>query len=305
MNHLTGNIVVDYATASATGLFDIYQKQWSTEVVDFLGISTCQLADLADTNQIFAILPEIQQYFSFSEKAKVMIGASDGTLAAYASFYSTGRKASLTIGTSAAVRQITNEIQLDHKKQNFCYYLNNDFVVSGAPSNNGGCVLSWASDQLAEKSYLFFAELPSILTKAAIGAEGLRFWPFLNGERAPYWTNQIKGGFKDLTIQHTREDLIRSVIEGILLNIKRLVDLVSIDEALSVSGGFFPTLELGLLAADVFWMSSYFAPESEPIFGLYYLLEKPQITHEESQQIFLPKLANSQKYDKLAASYFM
>ncbi len=65
------------------------------------------------------MLPELRTLFGFSKEIQVIIGASDGTLAAYASYYSTGRTASSTIGTSAAVRQFTKEIQLNQKRTEF------------------------------------------------------------------------------------------------------------------------------------------------------------------------------------------
>lgn len=304
MDYFTGEAVVDYATASATGLFDLRKKQWSSEILDYLRIKEEQLAPLADTDQVFEMLPEKRRFFGFPDTIQVVVGASDGTLAAYASYYSTGRTASLTIGTSAAVRQISKNIHLDQEKQNFCYYLKKELLVCGAPSNNGGVILAWAAEQLAENPATFYERLPDLLAQTAVGANGLRFWPYLNGERAPYWNNKIKGGFRDLTLQHTRNDMLRSVLEGILLNIRQLVKLVAENEELSISGGFFQTTALGQLAADIFATKCYYAQENEPIFGLYYLLEQPTRMIEESQQIFLPNLGNSTAYEKIAKNYF-
>ncbi|HCM85765.1 MULTISPECIES: FGGY family carbohydrate kinase [Enterococcus] len=304
MSFFTGTSTIDYATASATGLFDLRKKQWSNEILDYLGISVEQLATAVDTDQSFEMLPAIRRLFGLSSDIQVIIGASDGTLAAYASYYSTGRTASLTIGTSAAVRQITKTVQLDQEKQNFCYYLKEDLLVSGAPSNNGGVVLAWAANHLAEHPAEFYSMLPDLLAQTEAGAKGLRFWPYLNGERAPYWSNEIKGGFYDLTLEHTRMDMIRSVIEGVLLNVRQLVKLVASDQELSVSGGFFQTPALGQLAADVFGNACYYAPQNEPIFGLYYLLEQPKIMAEEIQQTYLPNLNQQEAYKQIANHYF-
>lgn len=304
MAYFTGKAVIDVATASATGLFDLRKKCWSEEILTFLGIEVHQLAELAEIDQAFELLPSIQTLFGFSTKCQVIIGASDGTLAAYASYYSTGKQASLTIGTSAAVRQLTRKIHLDQEQQNFCYYLKDDLFVSGAPSNNGGIVLAWAAEQLDSDPATFYERLPKILKETEIGAKGLRFWPYLNGERAPYWTNQIKGGFQALTLQHTRNDLLRSVVEGVLLNLARLVQLVAKEEELVVSGGFFQTAALGQLAADVFGVKCHYGLQNEPIFGLYALLEQPEVLKENSQQVFYPDPLTHQRYQALAETYF-
>lgn len=305
MTYFTGEKVVDYATASATGLFDLQKKQWSEEILAFLGINGDQLASLADTNQVFELLPEIRSKFGFSESLQATIGASDGTLAAYASYYATGRTASLTIGTSAAVRQVVKTVQLDKEKQNFCYYLKENLLVSGAPSNNGGVVLAWAVQNLAKDPANFYDTLPELLDQTTLGAGGLRFYPYLNGERAPYWSNEIKGEFRALTLQHTREDILRSVIEGVLLNIRQLVQLVAEKKELSVSGGFFQTQALGQLAANVFGAPCYYALQNEPIFGLYYLLEQPELLMEKTPQSFQPDPIKSDEYKQLAQNYFV
>ncbi|MFC4771287.1 gluconokinase [Enterococcus hermanniensis] len=304
LQYFTGKPLIDYSTASATGLFDIHKRQWSKAILTYLKIEEAQLGELVDPTQLVEALPEICQKFGFKTSVSIMAGASDGVLAAYASFYRTGRTASLTIGTSAAVRQVTRSAKLNYKKQNFCYYLNEHYYVCGAPSNNGGCILSWAAEQFGKESLDFFANLPDILAQTEIGAKNLRFWPFLNGERAPYWSNDIAGGFQDLTLQHQRKDMIRSIIEGLLLNVARLVKLVAPNEELSISGGFFQTAVLGELAADIFGSTCYYAVENEPIFGLYYLLEQPELPKEKAKQIFRVNQANYNKYQAISKKYF-
>ncbi|GAA2903296.1 hypothetical protein GCM10019993_06160 [Enterococcus pseudoavium] len=107
-----------------------------------------------------------------------------------------------------------------------------------------------------------------------------------------------------MTLQHTRSDMLRSVIEGVLINIRQLVELVAQDESLSVSGGFFQTPALGQLAADIFGVDCYYAPQNEPIFGLYYLLEQPGQLEAEAQNVFMPDPRKSSIYQRLARGYF-
>lgn len=304
LEYFTGKFIIDRSCASATGYYDLQKQDWSTEILSYLAIDTNQLAKVVDTTDSFIMVPHKILQFGFAANIQVMAGASDGTLAAYASFYRTKRSASLTIGTSAAVRQISTVIQLESNQQNFCYYLNKNYFVIGAPSNNGASLLEWAANQLAKDTSTFFIQIPKILEKTVIGARGLRFLPYLNGERAPLWDENIKGGFRDLTLQHTREDLLRSVIEGMLLNIKRLVQLVAPNQILSVSGGFFQTSELAQLASSIFGSECIYAPENEPIFGLYYLFFQPEIKGELNGIHFFPNQMEQAVYAELSQNYF-
>ena len=128
--------------------------------------------------------------------------------------------------------------------------------------------------------------------------------PYLNGERAPLWDETVRGGFYNLTLQHTREDLLRSVIEGMLLNIRRLVKLVAPKQVLSVSGGFFKTTELAQLASTILGAKCIYAPENEPIFGLYYLYFEPEIPAQRAEYQFAPNPKEQVIYEKLAQDYF-
>ena len=304
LEYFTGKFIIDRSCASATGYYDLRNQKWSGEILSYLAIDTNQLAEIVDTAASFQMTSEKIRYFGFASTVRVVAGASDGALAAYASFYRTKRTASLTIGTSAAVRQISNSIKLEPTKQNFCYYLNKDYFVIGAPSNNGASLLEWSAEQLAKDTLAFYQQLPDVLEKTIVGSHGLRFLPYLNGERAPLWDENAKGGFYDLALHHTREDLLRSVIEGMLLNIKRLVQLVAPDQILSVSGGFFQTPALAQLASTIFGAECIYASENEPIFGLYYLYFQPKIKKEITGTHFIPNKKEQAAYERLAEDYF-
>ena len=57
------------------------------------------------------------------------------------------------------------------------------------------------------------------------GANGLIFLPYLLGERAPHWNPDAKGAFLGIRMESTREDMIRSVLEGITMNLAIIIDV--------------------------------------------------------------------------------
>ncbi len=58
------------------------------------------------------------------------------------------------------------------------------------------------------------------------GSNGLIFLPWIYGERAPVEDSLLRGGFFNLSLGHGREDLIRSVMEGVAFNSKWLLAIV-------------------------------------------------------------------------------
>lgn len=74
------------------------------------------------------------------------------------------------------------------------------------------------------------------------GANGLIFMPYLLGERTPRWNPLTRGAFVGLTMTHTRSDIVRSVMEGVSMNLAVIVDIfrkqgMKIDSISVIGGG--------------------------------------------------------------------
>ncbi|MGX7163827.1 gluconokinase [Enterococcus massiliensis] len=301
LQQFVGEFLIDRSTASATGLFHSQELVWDQEILHFLGITEKQLAKVVEPTESFPILSSLAKELALPKNIKVLAGASDGCLAAYASYLTTGIPDSLTIGTSAAIRRITQTPYVDSEKQNFCYYLNEEFYVVGAPSNNGGCVLEWAKNQLFADEKLL--EQLTMIQESPIGGNGIRFHPYINGERAPYWRNDQTAELKYLSIHHTKADILRGIIEGTLMNLKLLAKTVGIGTKLSISGGFFKTEILQQLTAEILAADCWLADANEPIFGLYYLLYPEEVKPAKMKKISGDEAAK-QQYEQIYPTYF-
>lgn len=274
MHSFTGRYLVDYSVASATGLLNLKKLTWDAEILSFLEINAMQLGDLVDTDYSTKILPELADELFVSREVKVYVGASDGCLASYASYVVNGTQSSLTLGTSGAVRKITKKIELDDQGKTFCYYLNKEHWVVGGATNNGGQVLDWA-DQVFYGKEKLYQSLTELFNESPIGSHDLLFLPYLFGERAPLWKATATSTFVGLTGRHHRFDMVRSMIEGVVFNLKVISDQVELDvRDLSVNGGFFKHEELSTLVADIFGKNCLLSDYAEPTFGAVCLVEK-------------------------------
>ncbi len=79
------------------------------------------------------------------------------------------------------------------------------------------------------------------IEKSPPGANGIIFLPYLLGERTPRWNPDAKGAFIGLTLQHTRADVLRAVMEGVTLNLSIILDIfrtqIPIPEITVIGGG--------------------------------------------------------------------
>lgn len=285
MHYFTGEYVVDYSIASATGLFNTETFSWDSEILSFVSVKEEQLPQAVDTDTVFAITSRASEACQLSSATKVYIGASDGTLASYASWIGTGQKISLTIGTSGAIRYLSAERKISESQSTFCYYLaKNQWVIGGA-TNNGGKTLEWASQLFYENQTDIFTEIPTSFKNSPIGAKQLVFLPYINGERAPLWDANVTGKFDGVTLVHRRDDFIRAICEGILFNLKYIHCQLGIQEkaGIALSGGFFTIPTMAIEAAAIFESDCVQSDYTEPSFGAVALVAEQTIGRKTNE----------------------
>jgi xylulokinase len=79
--------------------------------------------------------------------------------------------------------------------------------------------LEWLQGIMAGSgTKLSFEELGALAATSPPGSNGVRFTPWLAGERSPIDNKHIRAGFTNLSITSTSADLVRSVMEGVAAN---------------------------------------------------------------------------------------
>jgi gluconokinase len=251
---LFGQWVVDHSIASATGLFDLQERQWIPEALQYAGVEAARLSTPVAVSYKLPALPgDTADALSIDPDIPWIIGASDGCLANLAAGDLPADAAVLTIGTSGAIRMtVTRPIQ-DPEERLFCYILDEHRYVIGGPSNNGGVVWEWFCRQFYPDSPMqqIFAEVEKIRP----GSDGLLFLPYLYGERAPVWDARARGHFWGIEAGHSRAHFARAVLEGICLNLyqiaQALIDLGGPIRLIYADGGFTQSPVWVQLLSDV------------------------------------------------------
>ncbi|PZR28642.1 MAG: gluconate kinase [Citrobacter freundii] len=243
---LTGKYTVDTGIASATGLLDVKTLRWYKPALDFAGIDAAKLSTLAEpTDLLPSILPEYKKLFGLNTAIAFIHGGSDGGLANTGAGAILPGEAALTIGTSGAIRILSDQPVQDQQNRLFNYRLDKDFYLPGGAINNGGLLLKWFIQIFTDNTRSFDAYLEELMPKAGAiepGAGGLIFLPYIYGERAPVWDAEASGMFIGMTASHTRAHYLRAVLEGVGYSLKQI--LLAIEEngiavdTLFAGGGF-------------------------------------------------------------------
>lgn len=279
-----GRYVTDYSMASGTGLFNIHTFSWDQEALQLAGITEGKLPEPVSPLMLLTDMqPSIAEELGLKQPLPVVVGASDGPLANIGSGAVHPRQMAVTIGTSGAVRKITDKPELDEHGRTFCYAITEGMWIVGGPTNNGAVCLQWFKENVQSYKHSFTleeVEAPSIEREASIiassqaaklspyeemfkaiasvpaGAEGLLFLPFLSGERAPHWDADAQGVFFGLGLQHHQAHMMRAVAEGMLYAIYSIAKLLGEPpvayESLIASGGFTQSSVGVAMMSDLF-----------------------------------------------------
>jgi gluconokinase len=319
IQQLTGDHLIDYSLASATGLFNIHTLTWEADALDHAGISADRLPDPVPVFHVTKKLrKEYQTSLGLPSSTNVIIGASDGALATLGAGVWGEGKATITIEQSGAVRVVGKQVLQDDQQRFFNYLLDENYYVSGGPTNNGGVIFEWFARQFGDFRTSYDLEdcidhLLHEVSRVPAGSEGLLFLPYLLGERAPIWNANARGVYFGLNIKHERQHFIRATIEGILYEIysigKTLEEHRSIS-SLSVNGSFASMPLWAQMIADIFNKPVSIKDNADSIGMGAFLLTQTQMglyknLEEAAQTVTLPEAYRPGKTDhQVYMSYF-
>lgn len=220
---MTGEWVIDHSTASTSGIYNEKNMDWDEEILAYAGLRREQMPLVVSTTYQAVLRREAAERMNLPVGLPVVIGATDGVLVNVGIGAVRPGQLSATIGTSGALRMLTQKPMTDPKMRTWCYNLTDDMWVAGGAINNGGMILRWVRDKICHYTTTHLENLDvdgyDLMTMKAAhiapGAEGLIMLPCFTGERSPYWNSELRGMFFGLSLNHSRSHMIRAAMEGI------------------------------------------------------------------------------------------
>ncbi|MCL1834742.1 MAG: xylulokinase [Oscillospiraceae bacterium] len=223
---LTGENASDMSDASGTGLLNVAKRDWDPEVLIKLGIEKSLLGRLCESPEIAGrITQSAAALTGLPEGTPVVAGAGDNAAAAIGTGVCKDGQAFVTIGSSGVVYAHTSDMRFDAagRIHTFCSAVPGEWHVMGV-TLAAGMSLKWFRDNfMPGKPY---NELDCLAEQAPIGADGLYYLPYLNGERSPHLDPNARGAFLGLSSMHEARHLVRSVIEGVTYSLRDCYDVI-------------------------------------------------------------------------------
>ncbi|MBX7135209.1 MAG: xylulokinase [Fimbriimonadaceae bacterium] len=212
---LTGAKATDVADASGTGVFDVSQRRWATDLITDLGLDPDLFPQSFESWEVTG---------RTADGIPVVAGGGDQTAAAVGTGAVTPGILSVSLGTSGVVFSSTESGQADPSgsAHAFCH-ANGGWHAMGVMLSCGGAV-RWARDLLYPG--LDYSLMNEEAASAPVGCEGLTFLPYLTGERCPFVAPEAKGAFLGLTVGHHRAHIARATFEGATFGLAGVLDLL-------------------------------------------------------------------------------
>ena len=239
---LTGILATDYSYASGSGVYNLNFWDYEQQYIEASGVCKDKLPNIyASTHILGNVLESVCMETGLSNNVKVVCGGVDNACMALGAASIDEGDAYTSLGTSAwiAVASSKPVLDTDKKPYVFTHCVPNMFVSATAIFAAGNS-FKWIKENVY--SDLSYDELTALAANSPIGSKKLIFNPSLAGGSSLDKSPNIRGGFIGLDLGHRKEDLIRSVLEGICLNLRIAQDVLSqyvklSDEMLIVGGG--------------------------------------------------------------------
>ena len=231
---LTGEFAASYdsiTTHWVTDNRDLSKIKYHDGLLKLVGLERGQLPELKRSIDILGPLKkEVAVELGLGENVQVVMGTPDIQAAAVGSGAVRDGEGHIYIGTSSWIGA-----HVPYKKADLIrfiaslpsaipdrYIVFDDQEIAGGVLNFLRDNILYHQDELLKEEAQpdLFKVFDKIAEQVPAGANKVIFTPWLNGERSPVDDTTVRAGLHNLSLESTRGDVIRAVLEGVAFNQK-------------------------------------------------------------------------------------
>ncbi|MEM4638934.1 MAG: gluconokinase [Thermofilum sp.] len=233
--NLLGEKLMDRSSASGSQLLNIRKLEWEYELLEELGVDAEKLPELEDSVKVVGEIPaDRARELGLRSSTSLVLGVFDGAAVSVGEGALGRGVASSHLSTSTMLRVAHSEPLVDRfDEMRFqTYYLFDGVWLPGGAVNSAGVVLRWFRDNMGQVERMVarttgldpYDLLAREAEAAPPGSGGLLFLPYISGERFPTFGNYATGVLFGLKEHHTRSHVVRSFMEGVMLNLRLVAE---------------------------------------------------------------------------------
>ena len=243
---------IDYSLASRTMAFNILEKKWSDEILSIAGLNKSLLPKTVPSGTSLGEIPsDIASRLSLPTGVIMVTGGHDQPCGALGAGVKEEGIAMDATGTVECIASVFKKPHLHQKMwvNNFaCYpYVDSSLYITLAFNFSGGILLRWFRDTLGseerEKAKREKKDVYSLLIEEAREEpSSLYLLPHFTTTGTPYMDAGSTGVILGLSLNTTKNELIKAILEGISLEMKQNLNLleeagIPVYELRAIGGG--------------------------------------------------------------------
>jgi xylulokinase len=218
---LTGNLKCEPSDALATACYDYKKEDWSKEIIEKSGLNLNFFPEIIATKTPYGHLSPMASQLTGLTEGIPVYGASDQAMAAMGCGCVDEGQSLLAISTGGQFWVVTEKKIYDKKRR--LHTLNHALEKYGltmAATLSAGLSLQWFKSNLLGQIDTSFDSFIKDIDTIPIGADGLTYFPYLAGERTPYFNSKLRGAFIGQSLDHNRLHFVRAIMEGVAFSFK-------------------------------------------------------------------------------------
>ena len=236
---LTGEAATDRIEAQGTLFFDMAKGKWDDDLVRLSGLRPDSLPRIIEPTDLAGrVTREAAAFTGLPEGTPVVCGSSDSAVEDYGAGAVEPGDLIIKLATAGNVNSMTAEAHPHPKTLTYAHIVPGMWYSVSA-TNAAALCMRWLRDAFygewgtADAKAMavesgngergtgnLYGLIDAEAAKSPVGANGVFFHPYLQGERCPYWDSNLRASFTGVSISSTRGDFARALMEGVAFSLR-------------------------------------------------------------------------------------
>ncbi|WP_102345974.1 FGGY-family carbohydrate kinase [Bacillus sp. Marseille-P3661] len=259
---MTGNFVTDYTYGSRSLIMNVLTLKWDNEMLELFDVDKDKLCDLVPQGTVVGITTsEFQCRTGLTNGTPVISAGGDQQCAALGAGIIENGSMNITTGTGSFIQTASDNLNLDIQHRTTCNVsaIPGKYIIESSVLTTSS-ICNWFSknfyDCEEKDETLLYVRMIEEAQSSPVGSNNVIALPYFQGRGSPDWNTLATGMFFNVSLQTTRGDFARSILEGIAMEISENIDVITETvgeiDSISVSGGLTKSHLFNQIQADVY-----------------------------------------------------
>ncbi|MBR0056128.1 MAG: xylulokinase, partial [Kiritimatiellae bacterium] len=229
---LTGEACTDSIEAQGTLMWDMVEGCWDAELVATAGLRPAAMPRIvAPADVVGRVTASAAADTGLAAGTPVVCGTSDSAVEDYGAGAVEPGDLIIKLATAGNVNAMTDRPH-PHPKTLTYGHVVPGMWYSVSATNAAALCMRWLRDafyapkddssklKVASGGGNHYSLIDAEASASPVGANGVIFHPYLQGERCPYWDPALRASFTGVSISTARGDFARALMEGVAFSLR-------------------------------------------------------------------------------------